>query len=326
VRAIHVTRDESGSRLCVVEIPEPDSAGKVVIAVESAGVSQPDVLQISGRYQNQRPLPFVPGAEAVGTVLSAPAGMDDLVGQRVVALTPEGAWQERVAVSPPLVFPIPAGVSATQASLLLVNYVAAHFGLVQRGRARAGEILLVHGAAGGIGGAAVQIGAALGLTTIAVTSTEEKAAYATTLGAAAVVAASDWKSALEEVLENQRVDLVFDPVAGERFDDNLRVLGPGGRILVIGFLGGEIPQVKINRLLLQNVSVVGVAAGAYMMHDPAQLQRSWSAIEELLISRAMILPEPTTFPISRAEDAVAAVRDRRAVGKVAVIVGPEAFE
>jgi NADPH2:quinone reductase len=323
LRAIHAVDVEPENRLRTVSVDEPNPDAGVLIAVEAAGVSQPDVLQISGQYQSARPMPFVPGTEAVGTVLSAPAGFEQLVGKRVVALTPDGAWQERVAVPPSLVFALPTGVSATQASLLLVNYVAAYFGLVRRGAAQAGETLVVHGAAGGIGGAAVQIGSALGLNTIAVTSTEEKASYAKSLGASAVVPASDWKAALAAIIGNQGVDMVFDPVAGDRFDDNLRVLKPGGRLLVIGFLGGDIPQVKINRLLLRNVSLVGVAAGAYMLHDPDELQRTWLALNELLSSGGMSLPEATAFPLSQVEDAVATVRGRRAVGKVALTIGSE---
>jgi NADPH2:quinone reductase len=318
VKAIHVVPGEPHNRLCCVSVDEPDSSTLVLIAVEVAGVAQPDILQIFGQYQNSRPMPFVPGTEVIGTVLSAPPGSEELVGRRVTAITPEGAWQQRVAVPVPFVFAVPADVSASQASLLLVNYVAAHFALVLRGSARSGETLVVHGAAGGIGGAAVQVGAALGLRTIAVTSTAEKADYARSLGAAEVVPTERWKATVDELVGAAGVDMVFDPVAGDRFDDSLRVLKPGGRLLVIGFLGGEIPQVKINRLLLRNVSLVGVATGAYMQHDPAQLTRTWGALCELLTTDRLQLPDATTFPLSKVDDAVAAVRDRRAVGKVAL--------
>jgi NADPH2:quinone reductase len=303
VKAIHVVPGEPHNRLCCVSVDEPDSSTLVLIAVEVAGVAQPDILQIFGQYQNSRPMPFVPGTEVIGTVLSAPPGSEELVGRRVTAITPEGAWQQRVAVPVPFVFAVPADVSASQASLLLVNYVAAHFALVLRGSARSGETLVVHGAAGGIGGAAVQVGAALGLRTIAVTSTAEKADYARSLGAAEVVPTERWKATVDELVGAAGVDMVFDPVAGDRFDDSLR---------------GEIPQVKINRLLLRNVSLVGVATGAYMQHDPAQLTRTWGALCELLTTDRLQLPDATTFPLSKVDDAVAAVRDRRAVGKVAL--------
>jgi NADPH2:quinone reductase len=322
VRAIHVVAGASYNRLACVTLDAPDARGLVSIAVEAAGVSQPDLLQIAGQYQTARPLPFVPGAEAVGTVLEAPAGAEHLVGRRVIAITPEGAWQQRIAVPVEQVFTVPDDLSATQAALLLVNYVAAHFGLVSRGNARSGETLVVHGAAGGIGSAAVQIGTALGLRTIAVASTPEKAEYARSLGAADVVFTDDWKTRVEQLVGPSGVDVVFDPVAGDRFDDSLRIIRPGGRLLVIGFLGGQIPQVKINRLLLRNISLVGVATGAYMQQYPGSLDRVWKDLCDLIQSGCLELPDATTFPMSRVDEAVATVRERRAVGKVALTIEP----
>jgi NADPH2:quinone reductase len=179
--------------------------------------------------------------------------------------------------------------------------------------------LLVHGAAGGIGGAAVQIGNALGLRTIAVASTPEKVAYARSLGASDVIASDGWKRSVEALVGPAGVDLVFDPVAGDRFEDGLRLLRPGGRFLIIGFLGGPIPEVKVNKLLLRNISLVGVAAGAYMQYDPTEMSRAWAAIT-VMIDRAALRPvEATTFPLAEADRAVALVRDRQAVGKVCLV-------
>lgn len=315
MKAIQVVGVDDGLRLEQVSLAPPADLG-VVIAVEAAGVAQPDVLQISGAYQVKRELPFVPGTEAVGVVYSAAAGAERLLGRRVVAITPQGSWQEVVSVSPEAAFIVPDGVSAAQATLLLVNHVAAYFALVTRGRAHRGETLLVHGAAGGIGGAAVQIGNALGLRTIAVTSTPDKAAYARSLGASDVIASDGWKQSVEALVGPAGVDLVFDPVAGDRFEDGLRVLRPGGRFLIIGFLGGPIPEVKVNKLLLRNISLVGVATGAYMHHDPAEMHRAWAAITALIDRGTLRLAEATTFPLAEAARAVALVRDRRAVGKV----------
>ncbi|MGW2934631.1 NADPH:quinone oxidoreductase family protein [Streptomyces sp. NPDC055722] len=318
MKAVQVVKADDGLRLEQVSLAQPTVPG-VVIAVEAAGVAQPDVLQISGAYQVKREIPFVPGTEAVGVVVSAPPGAEHLVGRRVIAITPQGSWQEQVSVPPQATFVVPDGLSPTQATLLLVNHVAAYFALATRGRARRGETLLVHGAAGGIGGAAVQIGNALGLRTIAVASTPEKAAYARSLGATDVVASDGWKESVEALAGPAGVDLVFDPVAGDRFEDGLRVLKPGGRFLIIGFLGGPIPEVKVNKLLLRNISLVGVAAGAYMQYDPGEMSRTWAAITALIDRGALPLAEATTFPLADASVAVSLVRDRQAVGKVCLV-------
>jgi NADPH:quinone reductase len=319
VKAIYATEADGMLRLTQVSITPPADDG-LVIAVDAAGVAQPDVLQISGAYQVKRQLPFVPGSEAVGVVLSAPPSAGHLVGRRVVAITPAGSWQEQVSVPPEAAFAVPEGVSPTQAALLLVNHAAAYFALTTRGHARPGETLLVHGAAGGIGGAAVQIGNALGLRTIAVVSTPEKATYARSLGASEVVASEGWKQRAEEVAGRGGIDLVFDPVAGDRFEDGLRVLTPGGRYLAIGFVGGAIPEVRVNKLLLRNISLVGVATGAYMQHDPAEMGRIWTAITSMIEQDALRPADATVFPLAEADKAVALVRERRAIGKVCLVL------
>jgi len=319
VKAIQAADIGGQLALTPVSLAPPAEDKGVVIAVEAAGVGQPDVLQISGAYQVKRELPFIPGAEAVGVVTWAPPGAEHLTGRRVIAITPQGSWQEQVSVPPEAAFVVPAGISPTQAALLLVNHVAAYFALTTRGNARPGETLLVHGAAGGIGGAAIQIGNALGLRTIAVASTPEKAARARSLGASEVIGSEGWKQSAAAVAGPAGVDLVFDPVAGDRFDDGLRVLRPGGRYLAIGFVGGPIPQVKVNRLLLRNISVVGVAAGGYMQHDPAETERIWAAITSLIDHGALRLADATTFPLAEADRAVALVRQRQAIGTVCLV-------
>lgn len=318
VKAIQVVQVDDERRLEQASLAPPTGPG-AVISVEAAGVAQPDVLQISGAYQVKREMPFVPGTEAVGVVVSAPPGAEHLTGRRVVAITPEGSWQEQVSVPPEAAFVVPDGVSPTQAALLLVNHAAAYFALATRGCAQRGETLLVHGAAGGIGGAAVQIGNAIGLRTIAVASTPEKVAYARSIGASAVVTSNGWKQSVEALVGPAGVDLVFDPVAGDRFEDGLRVLRPGGRFVIIGFLGGPIPEVKVNKILLRNISLVGVAAGAYMQYDPAEMGRVWAAIAQMIDHAELRLAEATTFPLAEADRAVALVRDRQAVGKVCLV-------
>jgi NADPH2:quinone reductase len=318
VKAIQALGGEAAKSLSLVEVPEPRGEG-LLVEVESAGVAYPDVLQIRGEYQTRRPFPFVPGSEAVGKVVQAPARLASMRGTRVVVLSSEGSWQERLIAHPNSVFPVPARLSPTQASLLLVNYVTAHFALARRATARAGETLLVHGAAGGVGSAAVQIGTALGLRTIAVVSSPAKAEYASSLGASHVVLTPNWKSDVQELAGSGGVNIVFDPVGGERFLDSLRILAPEGRLLVIGFVGGPVPEVKVNRLLLRNIGVLGVATGPFMQEAPRELRRHWGRVASLIDKGLISVPDATTFTLADAQRAVESLEQRTAIGKVALV-------
>jgi NADPH:quinone reductase len=199
-----------------------------------------------------------------------------------------------------------------------VNHTSAHFALVTRGRATAGETLLVHGAAGGVGSAALELGRASGMRTIAVVSTDAKAEFAQAVGAHDVVRVEDWKSQVEALVGTRGVDVVLDPVGGDRFVDSLRVLADLGRLLVVGFVGGAIPEVKVNRLLLNNLSVVGVATGPFMERHPGELARQWSAVQDLLLRVESPSPEATTFDVADVDVAIAHLAQRDAVGKVAL--------
>jgi NADPH2:quinone reductase len=197
-----------------------------------------------------------------------------------------------------------------------MNYLTMHFGLVQRGRLREGETVLVHGAAGGVGTAAVQLAAALGARVIAVTSTPEKAEVARAAGAHETVLADGFRDAVRELTGGAGVDLVVDPVGGDRFTDSLRSLGREGRLLVIGFTAGEIPQVKVNRLLLNNISVVGVGWGAYWTRQPAYLQEQWAELLPLLEAGRLDPVLGTTYALEDAAQALLELDERRAAGKV----------
>jgi NADPH2:quinone reductase len=319
MRAIHAQQGTPENTLALVEIPEPSPDEGIVIAASMAVVAQPHILQIHGSYQFPKPLPFVPGNEVVGTVDSAPAGSGFAAGDRVIAFV-DGAWQEKAVALPGHVFRVPAGLTDAQACGLLVNYVGAYCGLVTRGGSRAGEVLLVHGASGGIGSAAVQLGAALRMRVIAVTSTAEKARYALSIGAAHAVMTATWKDQVQALTDGKGVDVVFDVVGGDGFTDSLRALRPGGRLLVIGFLGGDIPTVKVNRLLLKNISVVGVAAGAYMDAHPGEFARHVQEVGKLIEASSLVLPAPRPFPLANAAAAVDLLRQRHAVGPVALTI------
>jgi NADPH2:quinone reductase len=300
-------------------MPFAPEEGSVSIDVEVAGVTYADMLIMSGGYQVKRPTPFVPGAEVVGIVSQAPAGGHVAPGDRVVALTPEGGWQERVSVPASAVFAVPDGLSAPAASSLLTNHVSAHFALVTRGLAASGETLLVHGAAGGVGSAAIELGDALGMTTIAVVSTQEKADFAVGLGADHVVRQDQWRADVIALVGQERgVDVVLDPVGGDRLTDSLRTLRAGGRHLVLGFTAGEIPEVKVNRLLLNNLSLIGVATGPYMDSHPGELERQWAGVSALLHARGRSPAEATLVPFHDFKEALNQVAGRRAVGKVAL--------
>ncbi|MGW0174358.1 NADPH:quinone oxidoreductase family protein [Rhodococcus sp. NPDC003322] len=318
MRAVQVVEAIGPDGLRVVDIPEPDPAGLVVVDLEAAGVSFPDLLQTSGGYQVVRPTPFVPGVEGAGIVREAPADSGFHAGDRVVALSLGGAWQGTVAVPASIVFRLPDTVSLTAGAGFLMNYLTAHFALTERARYRAGETVLVHGAAGGLGTACLQVAAALGLDAIAVVSTEEKARVAAANRATHTVLADGFKDSVAEITAGRGVDIVLDPVGGDRFLDSLRSLATNGRHVVLGFTGGEIPTVKVNRLLLKNIAVLGAGWGEYVREDFGYPARQWAELEPLLASGALQVAEPTVHPLEHAGDALRSLESRSATGKVAI--------
>ena len=321
MRAVQITRLDGPSALEVVDVPEPSAgADQVVVDVHVAGVTFPEVLQSRGEYQLKPELPFVPGSEVAGTVRSAPDGSGLQSGQRVAAFPGLGGFAEVVAVPPVMVFPLPDAVSFPAAAALPMNYLTVHFGLVRRGQLREGETVLVHGAAGGVGTAAVQLARALGAHVIAVTSSPEKDEVARAAGAHDVVRADGFRDQVKELTSGRGVDLVVDPVGGDRFTDSLRSLAREGRLLVIGFTGGEIPTVKVNRLLLNNISVVGVGWGAFWTRDAGYLQEQWSELLPLLEAGALDPVLGRSFALEDASQALLELDERRAAGKVLLTV------
>lgn len=317
MRAVQITRLDGPTALEVVDVPEPEAGpGTVLVDVHVAGVTFPEVLQSRGEYQIKPGLPFVPGSEVAGTVRSAPEGSALTAGQRIAAFPGLGAYAQVVAVPEGMVFPLPDRMSFLQGAALPMNYLTMHFGLVQRGRLREGETVLVHGAAGGVGSAAVQLATALGARVIAVTSTPEKAEVARAAGAHETVLADGFRDQVKGLTSGQGVDLVVDPVGGDRFTDSLRSLAREGRLLVIGFTAGEIPQVKVNRLLLNNISVVGVGWGAYWTREPGYLQEQWAELLPLLEAGRLDPVLGTTYALEDASQALLELDERRAAGKV----------
>ncbi len=320
MRAIQIARLDGPGAAEVVEIDEPTDTDAVLIDVHAAGVAFPDALQTRGLYQHRPELPYVPGAEVAGVVRSAPAGAHVAAGDRVAALTLlTGAMAEVVAVPSDRVFKLPDVVSFEAGAGILFNDMTVHCALRTRGRLAPGETVLVHGAAGGIGTSTLRLAAAFGASrTIAVVSTADKAEVALAAGASEVVLADGFKDRVKELTGGRGVDVVVDPVGGDRFTDSLRSLATGGRLLVIGFTGGEIPTVKVNRLLLNNVDAVGVGWGAWAGTHPGYLAEQWAELEPLFASGAVTAPEPVVYPLERAADAIASLEDRTAKGKVVV--------
>lgn len=323
MRAAQITALDGPDAVRVVEVAEPsvdaaESDTAVVIDVHAAGVAFPDALLTRGLYQYKPDLPFTPGAEVAGVVRSAPAGAHVSAGDRVLGLTMlSGGMAEVVALPADRVFALPDPVSFEAGAGILFNDLTVQFALRTRGRLAQGETVLVHGAAGGIGTSALRLAPALGASrTIAVVSTQEKAEIARAAGASDVVLAEGFRDAVKELTDGRGVDVVLDPVGGDRFTDSLRSLAVGGRLLVVGFTGGEIPTVKVNRLLLNNVDVIGAGWGAWTFSHPGYLQEQWAELQPLLASGAVPAPQPDVFPLEQAAQAIASLENRSAKGKV----------
>ncbi|MFU8839235.1 MAG: NADPH:quinone oxidoreductase family protein [Nitriliruptoraceae bacterium] len=320
MRAAVVERLDGPSAIRVVDRPEPDGDG-VRIAVAAAGVTFPDALLTRGLYQLRPEPPFVPGSEVSGVVTDAPSGSGFAPGQRVAAFPGLGGFAETVVVPPHLVFALPDEVDTEVAAGLPMNLLTVHFALLDRGRLQPGERVLVHGAAGGIGVAAIQLAAARGAYVIAVTSSEDKAEVARVAGAHEVVAVEGFRDAVQELTAGEGVDLVLDPVGGDRVTDSLRCLRRRGRLLVVGFTAGEIPAVKVNRLLLNNLDVVGVGWGAYWLAEPGYPAQQWADLLPDLRAGRLLPPIGARHRLEGAADAVASLEERRATGKVLLLPG-----
>ncbi|MDY7233225.1 NADPH:quinone oxidoreductase family protein [Hyalangium rubrum] len=321
MRALQLQRLEGPDGLALVEVPEPEAGDQVLIDVVAAGVSFPDLLLTQGKYQMKPPLPFIPGVEVAGVVRKAPASASVRAGDRVMAFTMFGGMAEVVAVAPEMTFRVPERWSMEAAAGAVMNYHTAHFALHRRGRLKAGEVVLVHGAAGGVGTATIQVARGAGARVLAVVSDERKAEVARRAGAHEVLLSTgDWLQQVREKTDGRGADVVMDPVGGDIFDRSLKCLAPEGRLLVVGFAGGRIPEVAANRLLLRNIDVVGVAWGAFLMHDPTlttTLSREIAALAEQGIVEPLVGP---VYPLEQGAQALRELEQRHATGKVVLRV------
>ena len=320
MRAVQISELTGPAALRVVDVPEPEAThplspgAAVIIDVEAAGVSFPEVLQSRGQYQLKPELPFIPGAEVAGTVRSAPAGSAHRPGDRVAAMCMLGGFAETVAAPDFLTFGLAEELDVAQGAGLILNYHTAYFSLVTRGALKPSETVLVHGAAGGVGTATLQVAKGLGARAFAVVSDDAKEEVARRAGADAVFRSDGrWK---DEVRAAGSVDVVIDPVGGDRMVDSLRCLKEDGRLVVVGFTAGSIPEIKVNRLLLNNVSVVGAGWGAYVLSKPAVIAEIQREIDTLIASGHVRPIVGARLPLERAAEALELIDGRRALGKV----------
>ena len=310
--------------LVLEEVASPlPKNNEILLDVQAAGVNFPDTLIIEGKYQFQPPLPFSPGGEAAGVVAAVgeKAGAFK-VGDRVMALTGWGAFAEQVAVPFYNVLPIPASMDFTTAAAFGMTYGTSMHALRQRGQLQAGETLLVLGASGGVGLAAVEIGKAMGARVIAAASSAEKLAVAKAAGADELIdyTQASLREEIKRLTGGQGVDVIYDPVGGELFEQAVRGLAWNGRLLVVGFASGSIPQLAANLVLLKGAAVLGVFWGAFAQRQPednaANFKQlfAWHAEGKLkpLVSQ--------TYPLAEAGAAIEKLGQRQAVGKLVVLM------
>lgn len=322
--ALQCTEFGPPDRLSLTDVaPLPLGAGEVRIAIKAGAMNFADTLIIEGKYQEKPPFPFTPGMECAGIVTELGEGVRHLkLGQRVMALSAKGAFREETVVEAGAVLPIPDAMDFATAAGFPVAYGTAHLALTDRAQLKPGETLLVLGASGGVGLAAVEIGKAMGARVIAAASSPDKLAIATAHGADAVIdyAADDLKTRLKE-LAPKGVDVVFDPVGGDYFDAALRNMAWAGRLIVIGFAAGRIPQVPANLLLVKNCAVLGLFWGAYRKFNPQRLGQS---LMELLAlwGEGKLKPHIShAVPLADYTEAFALLSGRKATGKVVITIG-----
>src|ERR1700741_3864506 len=318
MKACVVQRLSGPDGMVYTDIDDVSGGGNtVVIDVRAAGGCFPDLLLSKGESQLKLPPPFVPGMEAAGVVRSAPKGSGFRAGDRVSAFGILGGYAEQVAVPVPNVIRSPAELDDAEAVSLLVNYNTMYFALARRAAMRPGDSVLVLGSAGGVGTAAIQVARAMGASKIiAVVHRTGAMEFVESLGADVVLPLTDgWAQAVRDHTDGRGVDIVVDPVGGQAFDDAVRVLAIDGKLLVIGFAAGSIPTVKVNRLLLRNVGVLGVAWGEYLRQVPGSAALfAWGLNQ--LVSAGLKPPPPQRYPLSEGSAALQALADGGVFGKL----------
>jgi NADPH2:quinone reductase len=319
MRAYQLEKYEGPSALRIVDAPEPTSDGDAVLDVHAIGINFPDLLATQGLYQHKPPLPFTPGCEIAGVIRSAPEGSGWSPGQHAAAFVWDGGYADVATVPLNALVAVPEGTSLTAAAAMVVNYHTVLFALDRRGHVQSGETVLVLGAAGGIGTAALQVANGLGARTIGGVANEEQRATAQAAGADDVIVLSEgFSKGLREMTDGRGVDAVLDPLGDWIFDEALRSLAPEGRILIIGFAAGAIPQLKINRLLLRNASAVGVAWGAFLDLDQTLMATQGAKLNEMLLAGDVDPQIGARYSFEEIPDALARLQRGEIPGKAII--------
>jgi NADPH2:quinone reductase len=301
----------------------PLRAGEVRVAIRAAGLNFPDILMTAGEYQLKPELPFTPGVEAAGDVTEVDGAVRDIaVGDKVIVKMRYGAYADEAVVSASQLTPMPSTFDYAEGATFLAGHGTAYHALIDRGQVRPGEVLLVHGAGGGVGLAAVEMGKMLGATVIAAASSEEKLAIAKARGADHLVlyAREPFRDAVKRITDGRGVDVVFDPVGGELFENSLRCIAWGARVLVIGFTGG-IGLARTNLLLIKGASVIGVRAGEAVRRDPALGQVRLKALLQWAEEGKLRPNVSHRVPLEDYAKAMWLLIDRKAIGRVALVMG-----
>lgn len=318
MKAVFCERLGTPDDLVIREVVSPEpGAGEVKVSLKARGVSYVDLLLIAGQYQAKRELPFIPGSEAAGVVTAVGAGVTSFkAGDRVLC---DGGFAEEAVLLADSLTRLPDTVSFEAAAAFRSNYMTAYYGL-QRGRLKAGEVLLVHGAAGGVGLAAVDMGKLLGATVIATAGTDEKLAVCRQMGADYVINYTQgFREQVKELTGGRGADVIYDPVGGDVFDESMRCIAPFGRLLIIGFTSGRAASVKTNHLLIKDAEAIGFTIGALSRHDPAWAQRNFNILLGWLAA-ARISPHVShRLPLEQAATALQLIVDRQVIGRVVLV-------
>ena len=308
--------------LVMEDVAEPElDRGQVRIAVRACGVNFPDLLMIAGKYQQQPPMPFSPGAELAGDVIEIASDVADIKqGQRVIAVTGFGGMAEQICVHAQKVVPLPDAIDYVPAAAFLLAYGTAYHALKQRAQLQAGETLAVLGAAGGVGLAAVEIGKLIGATVIAAASTTDKLKLTAEYGADHLINYTDTslKDGIHEITAGAGADVIYDPVGGELFEQSLRAVAWRGRVLVIGFASGQISKIPANLPLLKGSSIVGVFWGRFTEEEPETNAENTAELFRLLQDGKLKPHVSETYPLEKSALALEALAARRAKGKIVI--------
>lgn len=302
------------------EAPRP-KGHEVLIRVAAAALNFSDILCIAGLYQVKPALPFTPGSEAVGVVVAAGDDANLQVGDRVVCVDLTGAFGHHMLVEEVRCLPVGGEIPDQDAAAMTITYQTAHFALAHRARLRPGEVVLVHGAAGGVGLATVQLAKALGATVIATAGSEQKLRVCRDHGADHVIdyVSSDFRDEVMRITGGRGVDVAIDPVGGEVFEGTLRCMATEGRLVTIGFTSGTIPTVPVNHILLKNISIVGLFWGPYLMEEPGRVRETQETLYDLYMEGTIAPVVSKTLQLSQLPSGLDLLASRRSYGKIVVV-------